>query len=172
MAENMNEVIKQIALAAVDEAKPSAVLYGEVTGCEPLEITADQKLKLTKDFLVLTRAVSDHDAYMSVDHDTEPTSISFHHSHEAETAFGGDITTEITNEVEPDTTTVESSAKTTLSGNFNTVIKQAELAASHFHRYTGKKKYRVHNGLTLGEKVILIRFSGGQRFLVVDRVVF
>lgn len=34
--------------------------------------------------------------------------------------------------------------------------------ASHSHKYTGKKKYKVHLGLKVGEKVILLRCDGGQ----------
>ncbi len=42
--------------------------------------------------------------------------------------------------------------------------------ASHTHTYKGKKKYTVHYGLSAGEKVILLRCDGGQKFIVLDRV--
>ena len=42
--------------------------------------------------------------------------------------------------------------------------------ASHSHRYTGKKKYTVHLGLSVGEKVLLLRCDGGQKFIVLDRL--
>ena len=42
--------------------------------------------------------------------------------------------------------------------------------SSHSHKYTGKKKYTVHLGLKKGEKVILLRCDGGQKFIVFDRV--
>lgn len=42
--------------------------------------------------------------------------------------------------------------------------------SSHRHKYTGKKKYTVHLGLKKGEKVILLRCDGGQKFIVFDRV--
>ena len=42
--------------------------------------------------------------------------------------------------------------------------------ASHSHSITGKKKYTVHLGLKTGEKVILFRCDGGQKFIVFDRV--
>jgi hypothetical protein len=35
---------------------------------------------------------------------------------------------------------------------------------------TERRKYTVHLGLKAGEKVILIREQGGQRFVVLDRV--
>lgn len=44
----------------------------------------------------------------------------------------------------------------------------AEFAA-HTHRYQGRKKWRVHNALKMGEKVILLRCDGGQKYIVLDR---
>ena len=44
-----------------------------------------------------------------------------------------------------------------------------DLDSTHKHGYKGRKKIMIHNGLREGEKVILARFGGGQRFLVLDR---
>ena len=41
---------------------------------------------------------------------------------------------------------------------------------SHLHAYTGRKKFKVHNGLVKGDVVILIRMQGGQKFIVIDRL--
>lgn len=41
--------------------------------------------------------------------------------------------------------------------------------ASHSHGYKGRKTYRVHNELVMGDKVILLRESGGQRYIALDR---
>lgn len=41
---------------------------------------------------------------------------------------------------------------------------------THNHSYTGKKTFRVHLGLSSGEKVMLLRVQGGQKFIVLDRV--
>ena len=45
-----------------------------------------------------------------------------------------------------------------------------DLDTTHKHGYKGKKKILVYNGLKAGEKVLLIRFDKGQRFVVLDRV--
>ena len=42
---------------------------------------------------------------------------------------------------------------------------------AHRHGISGRKKMRVHLGLTLGEHVVLLRLQGGQQYLVWDRVV-
>lgn len=41
--------------------------------------------------------------------------------------------------------------------------------AAHHHGYIGRKTYLVHNSLAVGDKVILLRESGGQRFIAWDR---
>jgi len=41
---------------------------------------------------------------------------------------------------------------------------------THTHSYSGKKSFTLHFGLEAGEKVILLRMQGGQRYLVLDRV--
>lgn len=41
--------------------------------------------------------------------------------------------------------------------------------APHHHGYKGRKTYLVHNGLVVGDKVILLRESGGQRYIALDR---
>ena len=45
-----------------------------------------------------------------------------------------------------------------------------EAFASHLHAYQGEKEFFVHLGLKVGEKVILLRTQGGQKFIVLDRV--
>lgn len=40
----------------------------------------------------------------------------------------------------------------------------------HDHEYKGRKKIMIYNGLKVGEKVLLVRFQEGQKFLVLDRV--
>ena len=42
--------------------------------------------------------------------------------------------------------------------------------AAHDHDYKGRKKIRIYNGLLKGEKVLLLRFQEGQKFVVWDRV--
>lgn len=41
---------------------------------------------------------------------------------------------------------------------------------SHNHPIKGRKKITVHNGLVVGDEVILARQQGGQKYIVVDRI--
>lgn len=42
--------------------------------------------------------------------------------------------------------------------------------ASHNHKYQGRKKFLVYNALKTGEEVILMQASGGQKYIVIDRI--
>lgn len=42
--------------------------------------------------------------------------------------------------------------------------------ADHKHEYKGKKAYRVHLALQVGEQVLLLRTDGGQKYIILDRV--
>ncbi len=43
--------------------------------------------------------------------------------------------------------------------------------ASHNHQYVGRKSFLVHNDLVVGEHVVLGIMRGGQKLIVIDRVV-
>ena len=117
-------LIKKSAVEAVNASKPTAIVYGKVSSISPLKINVEQKMTLTAAQLVLTRNVTDHKVFMTVDHATEYKS-----------GGSGDASFE-----------------------------------SHNHEYKGKKQFTVHLGLNKGEKVILLRVQGGQKFVVLDRV--
>ena len=48
---------------------------------------------------------------------------------------------------------------------------ETEETNSHMHKYKGQKKYKVLEGLKVGEKVLLLRVQGGQKYIVWDRLV-
>ncbi len=50
------------------------------------------------------------------------------------------------------------------------VDHETEAAEKHTHGYTGEKTFLVKNGLKDGERVILIKQAGGQKYLIVDRI--
>lgn len=62
-------------------------------------------------------------------------------------------------------TTVDDTHK---HGNGNNGKDTAE--TTHNHKIQGRKKITIHNGLTIGEKVLLLRAQGGQNYIVIDRV--
>lgn len=117
MADLIN-LIKQAAVEAVRADDPTEVLFGVVTGVNPLEVNIDQKMTLQAPMLILTNNVRDY------------------------------------------TVEVDVIWSTRSSGD-----------PAHSHPVSGRKIMTVHNGLKLGEKVLLIKMQGGQKYIVLDRVV-
>ena len=52
-----------------------------------------------------------------------------------------------------------------------TVDWNTEKSDSHTHLIEGRKEITVHNALAVNDKVVLIRQKGGQKYLVLDKVV-
>lgn len=42
---------------------------------------------------------------------------------------------------------------------------------AHDHEYKGRKKFLIHNGLIIDDKVTMIRAHGGQQYLIIDKEV-
>ncbi len=113
-------------------------MFGTVTSTSPLEIQIDQKLTLTQDYLILTKAVLDHEVDIEVNHFTKSDPL------------------------------VGYAPWDTTHGHPN--AGSGSIPESHRHGYSGRKKIMIYNGLQKGEKVILIRLQGGQRYIVLDRI--
>ena len=45
------------------------------------------------------------------------------------------------------------------------------LYEAHTHAYKGRKEFLIHHKLLTGDKVLLLREQGGQRYIILDRVV-
>ncbi len=77
------KIIKQAAIEAIQNSKPTNFYIGNVINENPLSIQLDQKLTLTEEFLLLTRNVTDYTLTMEVEHSTESAgSDENEHSHE------------------------------------------------------------------------------------------
>ena len=66
MKPDLVSVIKKAAQEAIEAGKPVKVMFGEVKAINPLQITVEQKLPLTEEFLILTEAVKDHEHEITV----------------------------------------------------------------------------------------------------------
>lgn len=122
---DLAKTMQQLAIQSIQATKPMAVVFGEVISASPLKVKVDQKLELTKEFLLLTTNVMDYEVDMTVNHQT-----GYREGGSGEASF-----------------------------------------ASHNHDYVGKKKFLIHNGLKQGDQVIMLRDNGGQKYVIIDKVV-
>ena len=160
---SLGEVIKKMAVGANDANAPTSVLFGTVTSINPLEITVEQKLKLTKEFLVLTKNVKDYTVDVSVDWGTESKSLNANHNH----TLSGDISVSYDAEVNPNPDNIAVNIKNEVSNNIG--IEQKNINLTHSHSITGRKTMTIYNGLKLNDNVILIQQQGGNNFVVLDK---
>ncbi|MFR7402489.1 MAG: DUF2577 domain-containing protein [Clostridia bacterium] len=163
MSSSLVEVIKKMAVGANDANAPTSVLFGTVTSVEPLEITVDQKLKLTERFLMLTKNVKDYKVDVTMDWNTENTSLDANHSHSTEV----DSNISVSSDISPN----DNNQKITndVTGEVSVSVKQKDIDLTHKHSIKGTKSITVHNALKINDNVILIQQQGGINFVVLDK---
>jgi hypothetical protein len=178
-AENLLlQLISKAAQNAEDAGKPTTLEFGEVVSDEyaPLEIQIHDKLILDEDFLELTNAVRDHWVDVEVYWETiDDNDLSeFQANHYSNVAIqNANVVTHNTNSetYNNHTHTGNMGIPTPLEGaKMAPVTPQITRHTSHLHNIAGRKRMRVYNGLHKGEKVVLLRMRGGQKYLVLDRI--
>lgn len=160
---SLGEVIKRMAVGANDANAPTSVLFGTVTSINPLEITVEQKLKLTKEFLVLTKNVKDYTVDVSMDWETENKVLNANHNHD----LTGDIFVSSNAGVNPNPDNITVTINSEVNNSMN--IEEKSINLTHYHSITGRKTITIYNGLKLNDNVILIQQQGGNNFVVLDK---
>lgn len=140
-ANELVDTLKRAALDAVEASKPVYVYFGEVQSTSPLKINVEQRMLLGEKQLILSRNVTDFSTMVTIDWTSESSLSTHSHTVKGDNGSGGTI--DLTSETKN---------------------------LAHAHKITGKKKITIHNGLAVGDEVILIRQQEGQKFIVVDRI--
>ena len=135
------EAMKRAARDEREASKPVNVYFGEVVSKSPLKINVEQKMLLSEKQLILTRNVTDYVTMVTINWESEKEKQKHKHDISAQTEEGD-----------------------SLNGKTET---QSE---THTHTVTGRKQLTIHNGLDVGDEVILIRQQEGQKFVVLDRI--
>jgi hypothetical protein len=155
--------IQKLAQGAEDASKPTTLEFGEVVSEEyaPLEIQIHDKLILPEYFLELTNAVKDHwvdvEVYWQTIDDNDLAE--FQRQTDANVDTHNNNVSAFNGHSHPDAGAVTARMET-----------QSKRHTSHLHNIAGRKRMRVYNGLHKGEKVVLLRMRGGQKYLVLDRI--
>ena len=158
---NLLETIQEIVKNTNNSLALTDILFGTVTSASPLKIQIEQKLELTEEFLILTKNVVDYTVNVTLnDWKTNETALSKTHGHTA------DLDISVSSAISPN----DNNAKITNTVNGNVSITDTKIDFSHSHSISGKKSITIHNALSKGDKVSLIRQMGGQKFIVLDKV--
>lgn len=172
------QVIAGLAHNAEEAGKPTTLEFGEVISEEyaPLEIQIHDKLILDEDFLELTNAVKDHwvdvEVYWETIDDNDLAEFQANHYANIEVQNANvEIHNTNTANYNAHTHTGNAGAPTPIIGPLmSNVENQNRRHTSHLHNIAGRKRMRIYNGLHKGEKVVLLRMRGGQKYLVLDRI--
>ena len=157
--------IKKAASEAVDASKPVAVMYGKVISDSPLKINVEQKMTLSEAQLILTRSVSRYTTDVTIAWDTNETSLNANHSHD----LTGDVSVNSTATITPNPDNEQITISNEVDNSMN--VSQRNINLTHAHSITGTKKMIIHNELKIGDEVLLLRMQGGQKYIVLDKVV-
>ena len=163
MGSSLGEIIKRMAVGANDANAPTSVLFGTVTSVNPLEITVEQKLKLTKEFLVLTKNVKDYTVDVSMDWTTETKTLNANHTHN----LNGDVSVTSNTQVSPNQDNIAVTITNEVNNSMD--VQQKNINLSHNHSISGRKQITIYNGLKLNDNVILLQQQGGNNFVVLDK---
>ena len=68
------------------------------------------------------------------------------------------------------TTEISGNHVHTFSSNTADGGDSIEIGGEHHHLLAGKKTMTIHNALKVGDKVALLRKSGGQSYFILDRI--
>lgn len=136
------DMIKRAAVDAVESTNPVNWIFGTVTTADPLEIEVHQKLKLTKEFLVIAEHLTRHKRIVSI-------------QYEYPKAWDKDA--DIGDEVKN-----AASSRNYIGATPAIPYEKYEMANA---------KMTFEDVLKIGDKVALVRMQGGQKFFVADRVV-
>lgn len=145
-AAGLVKIFKKAAVDAVDATKPANICFGTVESVEPLRINVEQKMILGSAQLTLSRNVTDFSVHVTADWQTESYAQTTGQECQGETEPGGN----------PE--------------HFHKFKAQGGGGGSHDHKISGKKEIILHNALSAGETVILLRQQGGQKYIVLDRI--
>lgn len=140
------KIMKKAAIEAVEASKPVNLCFGTVESVSPLKINVEQKMTLGEPQLILTGNVMDYRIKIAVDMDTDTASGSHVHSVEGKTLPGA------------------------MGHDHEFRGTTGEAGAAHNHRISGEQEIIIKNGLAAGEKVLLLRQQGGQKYFVLERI--
>ena len=55
--------------------------------------------------------------------------------------------------------------------NDGKIVDNKNINLTHNHTIIGRKKIIIHNSLKVNDEVLLLRMQGGQKYIVIDKVV-
>lgn len=148
MATGLLDIMKRASMDAMDANQMCDLRFGTVVSDSPLKVNINNQLIIPESLLIVPKSLTNYTVSVSMDWTTE--SVPNHnHSYSGNTG----------------TSTSGTSHTHSYSGNTNG-------AGSHSHKVVSSKDktITIHNALKIGDKVALIRKTGGQSYFILDKI--
>ena len=65
------QTMQECAMRTIEASDPCGIFFGRVRSIAPIEIAIEANFVLTKEFLILSKNVTDHRVEMTIGHETE-----------------------------------------------------------------------------------------------------
>jgi hypothetical protein len=143
MSTGLIDIIHRAANDANEAGQPCDLRYGTVISVNPLKVQVSHQFTIPGSMLLVPRHLTNYTVPVSLNWLTKPV---VDHTHYYEDLY---------NETE-------------------TEERFTKEAGEHLHQIIsndGELSMTIHNGLKVGDYVALIRQKGGQKYLILDRVV-
>lgn len=152
MSTGLVEVIKQAAMNANDNAQLCDLRYGTVVSTNPLKVQVTNLFTIPQSLLVVPEHLTDHSVNVTINWTTSTSGNHVHTYSSNTTSVGG------------------GSGEDAFASHDHTVSGSTEIDGEHHHLLAGKKTMTIHSALKVGDKVALLRKSGGQSYFILDRI--
>ena len=146
MASGMINLIKQVAMDAMENNQMTDLRFGTVVSTDPLKVRVTNQFTIPEELLIVPEHLTDYEKEVSFDWYSETDGGNHSHSY-----IDTNATAAVTN------TTIQTNA-----------TKHRHQIKSDEDKPT--KKIKIHCALKKNEKVALLRKQGGQCYYILDRV--
>lgn len=152
MSTGLIDIMKRASLEAQENAQMCDLRYGTVVSVNPLRVQITNLLTIPKSLLVIPEHLTDHTVKVTFDWDTTSNGS---HTHSYSGTSGS---------------TSGGSGESSFASHNHSVSGTTDSAGSHSHSVKGTKTMTIHGGLKVGDKVALLRKTGGQSYFILDRI--
>ena len=143
MSSGLIDIMKRAANDANEAGQPCDLRYGTVISVKPLKVQVSQQFTIPSSMLIVPQMLTNYKVPVSLNWVTEKVED---HTHSYDDLYGETETEE----------------------------RETQEAGEHSHKIIsndGEYSITIHNGLKVGDYVALLRQKGGQKYLILDRVV-
>jgi hypothetical protein len=154
MSTGIVEIMKRAAMDAIESRQMCDLRFGTVVSTSPLKVQITNQFTIPESLLIVPKHLTDYTVKVSFNWNTEGAGSHKHsYSGSTENASGG-------------------SGESSFSSHSHSYSGSTGTESDHKHTVKSdkNKSITIHNALGVGDKVALLRKTGGQSYYILDRI--